>query len=124
MQVCVSRPTPANRRTTPAKAAAPRPAFIILAQYEHGLIVAAVSTNPAIWKDEEVRLHQSAFGEFQQFAFSSIAAATHSIEKLGREITRRFGRDRLTADQSLAKLFQADWPIVLDLMKAEHKLAS
>lgn len=106
----------------PATPKPPRPAWLILAQFESGRIAAAVTTDVDAWRDERVRLDDCAFGRFADFVFGSVDQAKAALEALTAEIRAQYGVQRITADQQLVACYSADWPIVLDTFRRKNKL--
>lgn len=112
-----SRPTRRPADTAPRVLElhpAPHPAWVILAQFESGNIVASVTSNVNDWRDEAARLEAIHNGRFSAFRFVSTEAARAAIQALANEIHAQFGAMAGCADQHLYKSFRADWPIVLD----------
>lgn len=111
---------PCPRRKAPA--APPRPAFVVLAQCDHGPIAAVVCTSPAAWKDEAVRLQGAQFdGNFERHEFTSVENAETAISELAIEVKNHFGL-RPQYDMLKAKVFLADFPIVSEIFGRVRKM--
>ncbi len=110
--------------TAPRKAVPkPRPATLILAKYEHGPITVSITTDPAGWREEEIRLKGNSFCGFFKFPFESVDQAATAAQDLRNEVAFQFGDRAVTADQHLVKMFSADWPMVLDIFSRQQPAA-
>lgn len=103
----------ATRKVSPARGTRAPGAHIVFAQYEHGPIVVAITSDPSNWRDEEVRLKANAFGRFEVRSAPSTACAQASIDAICGRVRQSLGDDHVMADQRLAKMFHAEWPMVL-----------
>jgi hypothetical protein len=88
-------------------------AHIVFAQYEHGPVVLAITSDPTNWRDEEVRLKSNAFGRFEVRTTRSAADAQAAIDSICTHVRNALGDDHVLADQRLAKMFHAEWPMVI-----------
>jgi hypothetical protein len=104
----------ATRKVSPARATRAPGAHIVFAQYEHGPIVVAITSDPSNWRDEEVRLKSNAFGRFEVRSAPDPASAQASIDAICGQVRQSLGDDHVLADQRLAKMFHAEWPMVLN----------
>jgi len=88
-----------------------RPAWVVLAQFEHGPLIATVCTDAEAWGETQRREFGDVFAGFAKYKVASVSAGAEAIDLLAADMAREYGSAAAPLGGRLAQMMRGEWTV-------------